>query len=191
MKKLVLLVLFCIFSVQTVIVSAEKSETIATQTPAPQLLDPPSTPRDQQLYYQSIINTARWQYRKNLIAPNYEKSDFREENITDVEVRQLIKELKQEIGGDIDDSLVSIGPVIEGCACEGASCTHQVYLSYETKHTLFSKYNDNWELSRRYDVWKEYDKLMKQYEQQKTLEERMLVLDMLADLFQSNPQCKS
>ena len=117
-------------------------------------------------------------------------SNYRDVSISDIEIRELTKDFENYFQQDIDDSLVSIGSVTEGCDCEGEACTNQVFISYQREFILFSKTNNKWQVSPLYKWQKQYKNLYNQLSQARSAEEEIKLQYEINELIETAPECK-
>ena len=94
--------------------------------------------------------------------PSYRDEPLREENISDIEVRQIQAVMK----GLYPGSIVYISSVITGCPCEdGPQCTDQVWCvafsDEEINQLGLSRIGGKWKIGPLQDWWMTYEEIQK------------------------------
>lgn len=92
--------------------------------------------------------------------PRYTERTLREDNISDVEIQQIERIVRAMVPG----SIVNIGAVWAGCACEdGDACQSQVWVvaSQPGSSTglMLSRFADSWEIGPLQQWWLDYEQL--------------------------------
>jgi uncharacterized protein involved in tolerance to divalent cations len=125
------------------------------------------------------------------IRKNIDKeSKYRDVSISDIEIREITKDFESYFEQEINDSLVSIGAVTEGCDCDGDACTNQVFISYQSEFILFSKISNKWQVSPVYKWNKQYKELYDKLYQRRTADEEIKLQEQINEMIESAPECK-
>ncbi len=93
-----------------------------------------------------------------LSRPAYSERQLREENLNDIEIRQIEQATRAIVPG----AIVNIGGVWDACPCEdGDQCTNQVWvvISVPGKSTgvMLSKISDRWDIGPVQEWWFDYE----------------------------------
>lgn len=141
---------------------------------------------------ESDLHSLSWRRNIERMRKNInKKSEYRDISISDIEIREIAKELRKFFNQDIDKNLISIESVNDRCECDKSSCTNQVFLSYQANYILFSKVENKWKLSTLH-VWrKQYKLLHEELSEVKSDEARIKYIDRIKFLIDTAPDCDS
>ncbi len=122
----------------------------------------------EQIRRYSAVDQERSRYIHNS-RPTRQDVPLRQENISDIEVREVITAMEDVYPG----AIVNISGVVTGCPCEESiKCTSQVwvvaYRDGQNNGLMLSRINNLWEIGLVQRWWLGYDKL-----RQRTRQERL------------------
>jgi len=105
------------------------------------------------------------QYRMAKVRPYRREAPLREDNVSDMEIR----EIQAAAAAIMPGAIVNIGSVVTGCPCEdGPRCTDQVWIvAYRPDRTmgfLLSRLSDHWAIGIVQRWWWDFENLMAQRE---------------------------
>ncbi len=124
-----------------------------------------------------------------LISNVLRSTDYRDVSASDLEITEIIKSYQSFYDRDIDQSLVSIGPILNTCNCEDHSCTNQVSLSYQSNYIIFSKSEGEWHISSLYKWWHNYNKLYNELANVKNDTQAIKLQERINRLEENIPDC--
>jgi len=128
---------------------------------------------------------------RRIRAPYRAHNKVRYENISDIEIREIISSYEEHEKKKIDNSLISIGTVTEGCDCELEGCKNQVFLSFKSEYILFIKIENTWKISPVYIWWEKYNTLYNELSQTNNSTKETQLLTKINSLIDSAPKCNS
>lgn len=107
------------------------------------------------------------QSRLRQTRPKRRNGPTREENLSDIEVRNIMAVARRFN----PDAIINISEVTTGCRCEdGDSCTAQVWLvaqsSDRSRGLMLSQIDGQWDVGPVQDWWFKYDSLMLEMQRQ-------------------------